>query len=33
MEFKFDPKNSEQNKTKHGIDFIEAQPCGMIPMF
>ena len=25
MEFEFDPKKSEQNKTKHGIDFIEAQ--------
>jgi hypothetical protein len=25
MEFEFDPKKSEQNKTRHGIDFIEAQ--------
>jgi uncharacterized DUF497 family protein len=25
MEFEFDPKKSEANKTKHGIDFIEAQ--------
>ncbi len=25
MEFEFDPKKSEQNETKHGIDFIEAQ--------
>jgi hypothetical protein len=25
MEFEFDPKKSEVNKTKHGIDFIEAQ--------
>jgi hypothetical protein len=25
MEFEFDPKKSEQNKTKHGIDFIDAQ--------
>ena len=25
MEFEFDPKKSERNKTKHGIDFIEAQ--------
>jgi uncharacterized DUF497 family protein len=25
MEFEFDPKKSRQNKTKHGIDFIEAQ--------
>ena len=25
MDFEFDPKKSEANKTKHGIDFIEAQ--------
>jgi uncharacterized protein len=25
MEFEFDPKKSEANKAKHGIDFIEAQ--------
>jgi uncharacterized protein len=25
MEFEFDPEKSESNKTKHGIDFIEAQ--------
>ena len=25
MEFEFDPKKSEINKQKHGIDFIEAQ--------
>jgi uncharacterized DUF497 family protein len=25
MEFEFDLKKSRQNKTKHGIDFIEAQ--------
>lgn len=25
MEFEFDPKKSESNKQKHGIDFIEAQ--------
>ncbi len=25
MEFEFDPKKSESNKNKHGIDFIEAQ--------
>ena len=25
MEFEFDPRKSEGNKTKHGIDFIEAQ--------
>ena len=25
MEFEFDPKKSDSNKNKHGIDFIEAQ--------
>jgi uncharacterized DUF497 family protein len=25
MEFEFDPKKSEANRTKHGIDFFEAQ--------
>jgi hypothetical protein len=25
MEFEFDPEKSEVNRTKHGIDFIEAQ--------
>lgn len=25
MEFEFDPKKSEINKSKHGIDFYEAQ--------
>ena len=25
MEFEFDPKKSESNKQKHGIDFHEAQ--------
>lgn len=25
MEFEFDPQKSSGNKTKHGIDFIEAQ--------
>ena len=25
MEFEFDPKKREWNKTKHGIDFIQAQ--------
>jgi uncharacterized protein len=25
MEFEFDPKKSDSNKTKHGIDFYEAQ--------
>lgn len=25
MDFEFDPKKSDTNKLKHGIDFIEAQ--------
>ena len=25
MEFEFDPRKSDANKTKHGIDFYEAQ--------
>lgn len=25
MEFEFDPKKSQANQKKHGIDFIEAQ--------
>lgn len=25
MEFEFDPKKSDGNRTKHGIDFYEAQ--------
>ncbi len=25
MEFEFDPKKSDDNKKKHGIDFYEAQ--------
>ncbi|MBU4316612.1 MAG: BrnT family toxin [Proteobacteria bacterium] len=25
MKFKFDPKKSDSNQNKHGIDFIEAQ--------
>ena len=25
MEFAFDPKKSESNKRKHGLDFVEAQ--------
>ena len=25
MEFEFDPENSDINKRKHGIDFLEAQ--------
>ena len=25
MRFEFDPRKSARNKTKHGIDFVEAQ--------
>jgi len=25
VDFEFDPRKSESNKAKHGIDFIEAQ--------
>ena len=25
MEFEFDPKKSQSNKTKHGIDFVNVQ--------
>jgi hypothetical protein len=25
VQFEFDPRKSESNKTKHGIDFVEAQ--------
>ena len=25
VEFEFDPRKSEGNKAKHGIDFVEAQ--------
>jgi hypothetical protein len=25
VEFEFDPRKSENNKAKHGIDFVEAQ--------
>ena len=25
MNFEFDPKKSDSNKNKHGIDFVEAQ--------
>lgn len=25
MQFEFDPRKSQSNKTKHGVDFIEAQ--------
>ena len=33
MEFEFDPEKSESNKTKHGIDFIEAQALWSDPDF
>jgi uncharacterized protein len=25
VEFEFDPRKSESNKAKHGVDFVEAQ--------
>ena len=25
MDFEFDPRKSESNKRKHGVDFVEAQ--------
>lgn len=25
MQFEFDPRKSDRNKAKHGIDFVEAQ--------
>jgi uncharacterized protein len=25
VEFEFDPRKSESNKSKHGVDFVEAQ--------
>ena len=31
MEFDFDPRKSEANKGKHGIDFVEAQALGNDP--
>ncbi|MFQ5714272.1 MAG: BrnT family toxin [Candidatus Scalinduaceae bacterium] len=33
MEFAFDPKKSENNKKKHGIDFYEAQELWDDPDF
>ena len=33
MEFEFDPKKSESNKQKHGIDFYEAQELWNDPNF
>lgn len=33
MEFEYDPAKSEANKTKHGIDFIEAQAIWEDPDF
>ena len=33
MEFEFDPKKSESNKQKHGIDFYEAQKIWDDPDF
>jgi uncharacterized protein len=33
MEFEFDPKKSENNKQKHGIDFYEAQRLWDDPEF
>ena len=33
MEFEFDPKKSETNKEKHGIDFYEAQKLWDDPDF
>ena len=31
MEFDFDARKSEENKRKHGIDFLEAQALGDDP--
>lgn len=33
MEFEFDPKKSQSNKQKHGIDFYEAQELWNDPDF
>ena len=33
MEFEFDPKKSESNKQKHGIDFYKAQELWDDPDF
>jgi uncharacterized DUF497 family protein len=30
--FEFDPPKSESNRTKHGIDFVEAQALWIDPM-
>jgi len=30
--FEFDPQKSESNRTKHGIDFVEAQDLWNDPM-
>ncbi len=32
MSFEFDPAKSESNRTKHGIDFVEAQRLWNDPM-
>ncbi|MBI2059292.1 MAG: BrnT family toxin [Nitrospirae bacterium] len=31
MEFEFDPKKSESNERKHGIDFVESQELWLDP--
>lgn len=33
MEFEFDPRKSESNKQKHGIDFYDAQALWTDPDF
>jgi uncharacterized DUF497 family protein len=33
MEFEFDEDKSQTNKTKHGIDFVEAQALWLDEMF
>jgi len=33
MEFEYDPKKSDRNKKKHGIDFYEAQELWNDPDF
>ena len=32
VSFEFDPTKSESNRTKHGIDFVEAQSLWSDPM-
>jgi uncharacterized DUF497 family protein len=32
VEFEFDPRKSDANQTKHGIDFIQAQGLWRDPM-